>query len=82
MTIVTCICEEYQWLALINEVNGEEKDVHCKFLHPHGYVENFYWPTRDDETYVLFSKIFLKVNTPSTLPQSTQQYKISNNEVQ
>ena len=41
-----------------------------------------YWPTRDDETYVPFSKILLKVNTPNTLSQSWQQYKISINEVQ
>ena len=79
---ITCTYGEYWLLVLVNEVNREEKDVHCKFMHPHGYAENFYWPTRDDETYVHFSKILLKVNTPNTLSQSWQQYKISINEVQ
>ena len=68
--------------TLVNEVNREEKDVHCKFMHPHGYTENFYWPTRDDETYFSFSKIFLKSNTPNNLSRSGRQYKISINEVQ
>ena len=67
---VTCIYGEYWWLALVNEVNREEKDVHYKFMHPHGYTENFYWPIKDDENYVPFSKILLKVNTPNTLSQS------------
>ena len=68
--------------TLVNEVNREEKDVYCKFMHPHGYTENFYWPTRDDETYFPFSKILLKVNTPNNLSRSGRQYKISINEVQ
>ena len=51
-------------------------------MHPHGYTENFYWPTREDETYVPFNKILWKVNTPNTLSQSGRQYKILVNEVQ
>ena len=66
---ISSICGEYWWLALVNEANREEKDVHCKFMHPHGYTENFYWSTRADETYVSFIKILLKVNTPNTLSQ-------------
>ena len=68
--------------TLVNEVNREEKDVHCKFMHPHGYTENFYWLTRDDKTYFPFSKILLKFNTPNNLSHSGRQYKISINEVQ
>ena len=79
---ITCIYREYWWLALVNEVNREEKDIHCKFIHPHGYTENFYWATREDETYVPFSKILLKVKTPNTLSRSGWQYKILINEVQ
>ena len=56
--IITCICGEYWWLALVNEINREEKDVYCKFMHQHGYTENFYCPTRDDETYVSFTRYF------------------------
>ena len=51
-------------------------------MHPHGCTENFYWPTRDDETYVLFGKILLKVNTPNNLSRSGRQYKVSISEVQ
>ena len=80
--MTTCIYGEYWWQALVDEVNREEKDVHCKFIHPHGYTENFYLPTRDDEIYVSFSKILLKVNTPNTSSQSEQQCKISITEVQ
>ena len=73
---------EYWWLALANEVNREEKYVSCKFMHPHGYTEYFYWPTRDDRPYVPSSKTLLKVITPNTLSQSGQQYKVSINKVQ
>ena len=79
---ITCIYREYWSLALVNEVNREEKDIHCKFIHHNGYTENFYWPTREDETYVPFSKILLKVNTSNTLSRSGWQYKILINEVQ
>lgn len=73
---ITCIYGEYWSLALVNDVNREEKDVHCKFMHPHGYTENLYWPTRDNETYVPFNKILLKVNTLNTLSRSRREYKI------
>ena len=49
-------------------------------MHPNRYPENF-WPTRDDETYVPFSQILLKVNTPNTSSLSGRQYIISINEV-
>ena len=32
------------WLALVDEVNYEEKDVSCKFMHPRGAAEHFHWP--------------------------------------
>ena len=38
---ITCIYGEYWWLALANEINRKEKDVHCKFVHPNRYPENF-----------------------------------------
>ena len=50
-------------------------------MHQHGYIENLYWPTRDNETYVPFNKILLKVNTLNTLSRSRREYKIWINEV-
>lgn len=63
---ITCQYGDHQWLALIGEVNHEEKDVFCKFMHPHGYTENFCWPARDDKAYIPFSKILMKVHIPNT----------------
>ena len=57
---ITCIYREYWSLALVNDVNREEKDVHCKFMHQH----------------VPFNKILLKVNTLNTLSRSRREYKI------
>ena len=52
MDYVTCIYDNYWWLALVEEINDAEKDVTCKFLKPHGPSENFYWPVRDDTVYI------------------------------
>ena len=79
---ITCVYGNHWWLALVCEVNRDQRDVYCKFMHPHGYTENFYWPSRDDEVYVPFSKILLKVNTPNVSSRSGRHYTISKNDIQ
>ena len=32
----TCIFDGFWWLVLVDLINPEEKDVTCKFMHPHG----------------------------------------------
>ena len=82
MDYVTCIYDNYWWLALVEEVNDAEKDVTCKFLKPHGPSENFYWPVRDDTVYIPYDKILLKVATPNSVSSSGRQYCISKKELQ
>ena len=78
---VTCVYGNYWWLALVSEINNTERDILCKFMHPHGYTKQFYWPIRDDVVYVPFSKVLLKVNTPNLVSHSGRQYAISKNEL-
>lgn len=62
---ITCIFDGYWWLALIESVNREEKDLTCKFLHPHGPSHQFHWPTNRDRGYIPLSKVVMRVQTPS-----------------
>ena len=78
---ITCIYGDYWWLARIIEIDSDEKDVLCSFMHPHGYAENFYFPKKD-EVYVPFSKILLKVETPKILSSSARHYSITKKEIQ
>ena len=53
-------------MALIVSVNTEEKDITCKFMHPHGPTNTFHWPQSDDMGYVPFNKVIMKIATPDT----------------
>ena len=53
-------------MALIEKVNMEEKDITCKFLHPHGPSTLFHWPRNKDRGYIPFSKVIMKIQVPST----------------
>ena len=79
---VTCIYGDHWWLALTSQINAELKDVLCNFLHHHGYSESFYWPRREDQVYVPFSKILLMTGSLNTLPNSGRQYAITKEEIQ
>ena len=61
----TCIFDNFCWLVLIDAINEEENDITCRFMHPHGLTNKFYWPSTDDKAYVPYSKFILKVKTPS-----------------
>ena len=39
---ITCCFYGFWWLALIEVVNKGEKDLRCKFLHPHGQSGQFH----------------------------------------
>lgn len=71
---VTCCFDGFWWLVLIDSVNTEEKDLTCKFLHPHGPSNQFYWPRGDDKGYVPFSKIIMKIETPKTSVNGRQYF--------
>ena len=60
---VTCIYGDHWWLALVIQINVEEKDVLCNFLFPHDYTENFYWTQREDQVYVPFLKKIVEART-------------------
>ena len=62
---ITCIFHGHWWLVLIESVNKEEKDLTCKFLHPHGPTNQFHWPD-NDRGWVPLSRVIMKVQTPRT----------------
>ena len=49
---------------LVDSIIVEEKDVTCKFMHPHGPTNNFQWPHGDDMGYVPFNRFIMTVETP------------------
>ena len=78
----TCFFDGYWWLVLIDRVNMEEKDVTCKFMHPHGPTQNnnFHWPSRDDEGYVPFNRFIMTVEIP-TSSSNGRQYHLKEEEL-
>ena len=55
----TCFFDGFWWLVLVDSIDVAEKAVTCKFIHPHGPNNNFYWPHTDDMEYVPFNN-FIK----------------------
>ena len=69
--------------VLAEEVNMEQKDVKCRFMHPHGPVtsNNFNWPSRNDEGFVPFDKFIMRVDTPKCTSNSGRQYELKAEEL-
>ena len=63
---VTCQYDNFWWLAIVSTINHEEKDVTCKFMHPHGHTETFYW----------------LASAPKFKSSSGRQYDLSKTELQ
>ena len=72
----TCFFNGYWWLVLVDAINIEEKDVTCKFMHPHGPTQNnnFHWPSREDKGYVPFNKFIMTVEMPTSSNNGRQYY--------
>ena len=68
----TCIFDGIWWLVLVDLINVEEKDVTCKFMHPHGPTNNFHWLHTDDMGYVPFNKFIMTVETSQCWSNSWQ----------
>ena len=81
MDYITCIYDNFWWLALVEEINKEEKDVTCKFMTPHGLSEQFRWPNKDDFAYVPFTSILEKVSTPNIISSSGRNFSISSEDM-
>ena len=64
---------------LATEVNEEQKDVTCKFMHPHGPVteNNFHWPRKSDLGYVPINKFIKRVDPPVCNSNSGRQYRLN-----
>ena len=71
---VTCLFDGFWLLALINSINGEEKDFTCKFMHSHGRANKFYWPWGGNKGYVPFDKIMMKLATTTTSVNGRQYF--------
>ena len=76
----TCLSDGFWWLVLVDTINEEEKDITCKFMHPHGPTNNFHWPSTDDKGYVPFDKIIMKVKT-LRCSINGRQYSLDDDEV-
>ena len=76
----TVLFDGYWWIVLVNEVNEEQKDVTCKFMHPHGPVteNNFHWPRTNDLGWVPFNAFVKKVDAPVCTSNTGRQYKLNN----
>ena len=79
----TVLFNGYWLFALVEVVNAEEKDVECKYMHPHGPVtnNNFHWPNRDDKGYVPFDKFIMKVDTPKCTSNTGRQFVLQSQEL-
>ena len=79
----TVLFHGYWWLVLVTEIDMEQKDVECKFLHPHGPVtdNNFHWPQTNDKGFVPFDKFIMKVDTPQCTSNSGRQYRMKAEEL-
>ena len=75
----TVLYDGYWWIVLVNEINEEQKDVTCKFMHPHGPVteNNFHWPRTNDLAWVPFNKFLKKVDAPVCTSNTGRQYKMN-----
>ena len=75
----TVLFDGYWWLVLATEVNEEQKDVTCKFMHPHGPVteNNFHWPRTSDLGYVPINKFIKRVDPPVCNSNSGRQYRLN-----
>ena len=62
----------------MEEINQEQKDFLVKFMHPHGPIKSFKWPTRDDQCWVSFDKFICKIDTPKTA--TGRMYQISDSD--
>ena len=60
----TCIFDGFWWLVLVDLINLEEKGVTCKFMHPQGPTNNFYWSCTDNMGYAPFNMFIMTVETP------------------
>ena len=77
-----CLFDGYWWVVRIEQVNLENKDVTCQFMHPHGPTQNnnFHWPTREDNGWVPFGKFIMKIDPPSCTSNSGRQFQINGNQ--
>ena len=75
-----CIFYGFWWLVLVDLVNLEEKDITCKFMHPHGPTNNLHWSCTDDKGYAPFNMIIMNVETPQSSSNS-RHYVIKEEEL-
>ena len=78
---ITCVYGNHWWLALVYEVNRDQRDVYCNSCIPMG-TQKTSTGLLEMTKYVPFSKILLKVNTPNVSSRSGRHYTISKNDIQ
>ena len=52
---------------MVLEENEQERDLHIKFMYPHGPSPSFTWPFVEDVCWVPRNRILCKIDTPATV---------------
>ena len=75
MCFVACKYDHFWWVGIVEEVDSNNKDIHIKFMHPHGPSKRFSWPPRDDLCWLPIDNIITNISIPTT--RSGRIYDIS-----
>ena len=76
---VSCIYGGYWWIGMVTNLNDDEGDATIDFVHPHGPIKSFNWPSRSDKCYVPITNILTIIETPKTTTTG-RSYSISDKE--
>ena len=48
---VSCVYGAFCWIGMIVKLNNNESDATIEFMHPHGPIKSFKWPSRSNKCY-------------------------------
>ncbi|MFZ2538858.1 MAG: hypothetical protein WAX04_08140 [Oscillospiraceae bacterium] len=63
---VGCLYVGFWWIGSIRSISDEEDDLEIVFMHPHGPVQSFKWPQREDVCWVAKEHILCSIQAPTT----------------
>ena len=73
LNFVSCYHNNYRWIDLVLEKDDQQKDLHIKFMHPHGL--SLSWPSFEDICWVANKYILCKIDSPTT--KTDRSYVVS-----
>ena len=72
---ILCRYDEDWWVRNIRDISFETQDVLVTFMHPKSPCKNFYWPIRDDTSWVPVQYIIAPINPP-TMSKTGRVYQL------